>query len=153
MKCRVQIVGSRQSRWVWLVLALVWLNPISAWAVDPSRYLSQYAHTAWRIQDGFFTGSPTAVVQTQDGYLWIGTLTGLLRFDGVRFIRWTAAKGERLPSTEIGRLLAASNGSLWIVTRGGLAHWKNQTLTNYPSGGRPCLSSGGKVQSRHQPAC
>jgi len=142
MKCRVQTVGRRTNRWLWLVLAVVWLNPISAWAVDPSRYLSQYAHTAWRIQDGFFTSTPIAVVQTQDGYLWIGTMTGLLRFDGVRFVPWTAANGERLPAPEIGRLLAATDGSLWIATRGGLAHWKNQKLTNYLSGRGP-LSTGG----------
>lgn len=78
MKCRARIAGRRTFRWLWLVLAFVWLNPISAWALDPSRYLSQYAHTAWRIQDGFFNSSPIAVVQTQTGYLWIGTISGLL---------------------------------------------------------------------------
>jgi len=142
MKCRVQTMRRRTNRWLWLVLAVVWLNPISAWAVDPSRYLSQYAHTAWRIQDGFLTSTPTAVVQTQDGYLWIGTMTGLLRFDGVRFTPWTAANGERLPTPEIGSLLAATDGSLWIATRGGLAHWKNHKLTIYLSGKTP-LSPGG----------
>jgi signal transduction histidine kinase/ligand-binding sensor domain-containing protein len=131
MKCRVQTMGRCTTRWLWLVLAVVWLNPISAWALDPGRYLSQYAHTAWRIQDGFFKGSPYSLVQTQDGYLWIGTTSGLLRFDGVRFVPWTAAKGDQL--TEIGCLLAASDGSLWIGTSGGLAHWRNQKLTHYPS--------------------
>lgn len=133
MKCRVKIVGSRTFPWLLLFLAFRWLNPISARALDPSRYISQYAHTAWRIQDGFFNSSPIAVVQTQDGYLWIGTMSGPLRFDGVRFVPWTAAEGEPLPAPEIGHLLAASDGSLWIATRGGLARWKNQKLTKYPS--------------------
>src|ERR1700758_3473656 len=70
----------------------------SAWAVDPSRHISQYAHTAWRIQDGVFTGAPQAITQTTDGYLWIGTEAGLLRFDGVRFAPWTSPDGKHLPS-------------------------------------------------------
>jgi len=52
-----------------------------ALAVDPSRHISQYAHTTWRIQDGVFSGAPHAITQTTDGYLWIGTEAGLLRFD------------------------------------------------------------------------
>ena len=63
----------------------------SARAVDPGRRISQYAHTAWRIQDGIFSGAPNASTQTADGYLWVGTETELVRFDGVRFVRWTPA--------------------------------------------------------------
>lgn len=61
----------------------------SASSGDPSRRISQYAHTAWRIRDGAFAGAPSAITQTTDGYVWIGTISGLLRFDGVRFVRWT----------------------------------------------------------------
>lgn len=104
-----------------------------ALAVDPNRHITQYAHSAWMMQDGFFTGSPTSIAQTKDGYLWIGTKSGLLRFDGVRFVPWTSEHGEQLPSLEILRLLAAKDGSLWIGTRSGLSHWKDQKLTNYPS--------------------
>jgi hypothetical protein len=71
--------------------------------------------------------------QTPDGYLWVGTRSGLLRFDGVRFAPWSPERGDRLPSSEIRRLLAASDGSLWIGTLGGLSRWKNYTLTNYVS--------------------
>ena len=55
-----------------------------AFALDPSLDVSQYAHTAWRIRDGFSKGITTAFAQTADGYLWLGTEFGLLRFDGVR---------------------------------------------------------------------
>ena len=82
----------------------------SLWAVDPSRHISQYAHTAWRIQDGVFSGTPFAVTQTTDGYLWIGTRSGLLRFDGVRFVPWTSPDGKYLPSSDIGSLLGARDG-------------------------------------------
>jgi len=89
---------------------------------------------AWRIQDGFFAGSPTAIAQTQDGYIWIGTDSGLLRFDGARFIPWSSGNEPQLLSSEVRQLVAASDGSLWIATLGGLSRWKDRALTNYPSG-------------------
>ena len=121
-----------------LVLAIVALFPAPARAVDPTRRISQLAHAAWRIQDGFFNGAPGFMVQTQDGYLWLGTNSGLLRFDGVRFVPWTGEPGGRLPSSQIQGLRAARDGSLWIATRDGLSQWKNGALTNYRTG-----SSGG----------
>src|SRR5208282_196118 len=103
----------------------------SATALDPNRQISQYAHTAWRIQDGVFSGTPHAITQTTDGYLWIGTEGGLVRFDGVRFVPWTAPEGKQLPSPRIYSLLGAGDGSLWIGTGTGLARWKNMDLVNY----------------------
>jgi len=110
--------------------AVFFAAPASAF--DPNRQISQYAHTAWRIQDGFFSGTPQAIAQTADGYLWIGTEGGLVRFDGVRFVPWMAPDGKQLPSTRIHSLLGASDGSLWIGTSSGLAHWKNGDLINVP---------------------
>jgi signal transduction histidine kinase/streptogramin lyase len=103
----------------------------SVWAVDPSLRISQYAHTAWRIQDGVFNGAPNAISQTTDGYLWIGTQASLLRFDGVRFVLWTPPNGKHLPSSNVTALLGARDGSLWIGMDGGLSHWDNRVLTNY----------------------
>jgi signal transduction histidine kinase/ligand-binding sensor domain-containing protein len=118
--------------------ALIWLvflcEAVSAWAVGPNVRISQYRHTAWRIQDGFFAGSPGNIAQTGDGYLWIGTASGLLRFDGIRFVPWTPPPGKQLPSIGITALLAARDGSLWIGTRSGLSHWVNQDMVNYLSG-------------------
>jgi len=70
----------------------------SASAVDPSKLLSQYGHTAWRIQDGYFSGQLTSLAQTVDGYLWIGTVNGLFRFDGVRFPPWNRLAGQQVPT-------------------------------------------------------
>jgi signal transduction histidine kinase/ligand-binding sensor domain-containing protein len=115
-----------------LPVCLLFLFSVSsAWAVDPSRHISQYAHTAWRIQDGVFSGTPNAITQTMDGYLWVGTEGGLLRFDGVRFVPWTSPDGKHLPSSSVTSLLGARDGSLWIGMEGGLSHWDNQRLTNY----------------------
>ena len=99
--------------------------------LDPSRKISQYGHNMWRIQDGYLPAPPEAIAQTADGYLWVGTDSGLVHFDGVRFVPWASARGEKLPSEQILYLLAGSDGSLWIGTAKGLARWKDGTLTTY----------------------
>jgi ligand-binding sensor domain-containing protein len=63
----------------------------SACALDPSLDVSQYAHTAWKIREGFTKGRTQAMAQTPDGYLWLGTEFGLLRFDDVRNVPLAAA--------------------------------------------------------------
>src|SRR5271156_6275356 len=93
-------------------------------ALDPSLDIDQYAHTAWTVRDGFFKGGITSIAQTPDGYLWLGTEFGLLRFDGVRSVPWEAATGERLPGSYVRALLAAHDGLFWIGTREGLASWR-----------------------------
>jgi signal transduction histidine kinase/ligand-binding sensor domain-containing protein len=108
--------------------------PRPAAALDPTRQISQYGHTAWRLRDGFLGARPNAFAQTADGYLWIGTDSGLLRFDGVRFVPWTPPGGRQLPSPGIWSLLAARDGSLWIGTQAGLSRWVNQDLINYQTG-------------------
>jgi signal transduction histidine kinase/ligand-binding sensor domain-containing protein len=112
---------------------LLWLlsAACSLFALDPTKHISQYAHTAWRMQDGVFSGSPNAIAQTTDGYLWIGMQSGLARFDGVRFVPWSPVDGSRLPSSRVKSLLAARDGSLWIGTMTGLSRWKDGTLINY----------------------
>ena len=71
------------------------------------------------------------MTQTADGYLWIGTEAGLVRFDGARFVPWVAPSGTSLPSATIYSLLGARNGGLWIGTAAGLAYWKGRELVNY----------------------
>jgi signal transduction histidine kinase/ligand-binding sensor domain-containing protein len=103
-------------------------------ALNPALDVSQYAHTSWRIRDGFAKGAIRSVVQTPDGYLWLGTDLGLLRFDGVRTVQWQSLSGQQLPSDVVTSLLAARDGSLWIATSKGLASWKEGKLTQYLPG-------------------
>jgi len=103
------------------------------WAVDPSTHITQYGHTAWRIQDGVFSGTPNAITQTTDGYLWIGTQNGLFRFDGVRFTPWVPVDGK-LASSGIFSLLGGTDGSLLIGTGANLARLKGGVLTNFTDG-------------------
>jgi hypothetical protein len=71
------------------------------WALDPGRRISQYAHTAWRVQDGSITFG-TSITQTTDGYLWLGTPEGLLRFDGIKLVPFS------IPSFDLAKLTYTS---------------------------------------------
>jgi C4-dicarboxylate-specific signal transduction histidine kinase/ligand-binding sensor domain-containing protein len=102
----------------------------ASWAVDPGRHISQYGHAAWRVQDGVFTGAPSAITQTADGYMWIGTENGVVRFDGVRFTPWKPDRNE-LPSSNIFDVLGARDGSLWVATAAGLTRWHDGVVANF----------------------
>jgi ligand-binding sensor domain-containing protein len=103
---------------IFLILFCSVLVCPSANAAEPDRRISQYAHTAWRVRDGVFAGAPTAIAQTTDGYVWIGTLAGLLRFDGVRVVPFVPPTGKDLPNQAVISLLGATDGSLvWLSGR------------------------------------
>ena len=116
-------------------MVLAWI--LLAWcpcalALNPALDVSQYAHTAWRIREGFSKGRISSIAQTSNGYLWLGTDLGLLRFDGVRPILWQPRTDQHLPSKTIFKLLAGRDGTLWIGTDKGLASWNGSSLTQYP---------------------
>jgi len=104
----------------------------AAVALNPGLDVSQYAHMSWKVRDGFVKGTVFSIAQTPDGYLWLGTEFGLVRFDGVRRVTWQPPPGQRLPSSSIFSLLAAHDGTLWIGTAKGLVSWKDGKLTEYP---------------------
>lgn len=121
-----------QHRWrLCFRLATILLALREARALDPSEHITQYAHASWRTQDGFLTGSPTAITQTTDGYLWIGTANGLFRFDGVRFVPWAPTNHSQLKSAEISALLGAQDGSLWVGAAYDLFRWRDNALSRY----------------------
>lgn len=103
----------------------------AAFALNPALDVSQYAHTTWKIRDGFPKGQVISIAQTPDGYLWLGTEFGLFRFDGVRSVAWQPPVDQQLPSNQIWSLLAARDGTLWIGTSNGLASWKSGKLTQH----------------------
>ena len=102
-----------------------------AFALNPALDIGQYAHTSWKIRDGHFKGTINSIAQPPDGYLWLGTEFGMLRFDGVRFVPWQPPAGQSLLSNNIHALLVARDGTLWIGTDRGLASWKDGRLTHY----------------------
>ena len=122
------------------LLSIYWglatlVQPLAA--LNPGTRLSQYGHTIWRVQDGALSGNPTAFAQTPDGYIWIGTPSGLYRFDGVTFLAWSPPPGERYPSgiASVKSLHAAKDGSLWIGLERGLSRWKDGKFTSVSAPG------------------
>jgi signal transduction histidine kinase/ligand-binding sensor domain-containing protein len=113
-------------------LAVLLACCICSSALDPSLDVSQYSHTVWKVRDGFSKGVITSLAQTPDGYLWVGTESGLLRFDGVRPVLWEPPSGQQLPGTLITCLLAARDGTLWIGTFSGLASLKDGKFRQVP---------------------
>jgi signal transduction histidine kinase/ligand-binding sensor domain-containing protein len=111
--------------------SLLW-GAQNALALDPTLEVNQYAHTAWRIRDGFFRGRIRDITQSADGYVWLASEFGVLRFDGIRVVPWEPSGGYHLPSNDIWSVLAGRDGSLWIGTAKGLARWKEGTLIEYP---------------------
>src|ERR1700751_5337710 len=114
-----------------VLLTSILVSCACAYSLDPSLDVNQYAHTAWKIREGFATGTIHQIAQTPDGYLWLATESGLLRFDGVRAVPWQPPQGEHLPSNDIRGLSAGRDGTLWIGTAKGLASWKDGKLTHY----------------------
>lgn len=114
---------------IFIFLLLAWCQP--AFALNPSLDVSQYAHTSWKIRDGFPKGEVSSIAQTPDGFLWIGTEFGLYRFDGFKSVIWHPPADQKLPSEFIFSLLVARDGTLWIGTMKGLSSWKDGKLTLY----------------------
>jgi ligand-binding sensor domain-containing protein len=125
----VQRVNKQRTAVIALGILLAFCPRVSA--LNPALDISQYAHTPWKAGEGFSKGIIFSIAQTPDGYLWLGTEYGLLRFDGVRSVPWQPPAGQHLPSSEIQSLLVGRDGNLWIGTREGLASWKDGKLTQH----------------------
>ena len=108
------------------------LSVTMACAINPDRDIHQLAHRSWGERDGY-PGQPMAMAQTTDGFLWLGTLDGLFRFDGIHFERYVSRSGDKLPEFDpVTSLLAVSDGSLWIGYQGfGISVLRNGNVKSY----------------------
>jgi len=105
--------------------------------------LPHYFIRIWQVEQGLPQNKITAVVQTRDGYLWVGTYNGLARFDGVRFTVFDENNTPELASSRITALFEASDGALWIGTeKGDLSQYKNRRFYTVPL---RCNWKGGKI--------
>jgi len=113
---------------------------------SPYRYsLPQFQHRSYLSRDGA-PANAQAMVQTPDGFLWIGTQSGLFRFDGVRFDR---SPTDLLPKTNISLLFAEPNGDLWIgYTFGGVSVLHQGKLASVPDAALPGGSVLGLVRAK-----
>ena len=104
---------------------------LPALALDRSRTLAQLHHTAWSTRDGA-PAQVESLAQTDDGLLWLGSATGLFRFDGVQFERFQPPPGQEGPTGSVSTLLAPHDGGLWIGYRfGGVGWWNHGELRHF----------------------
>jgi signal transduction histidine kinase/ligand-binding sensor domain-containing protein len=116
-----------------LLFVLAVLSVRTALAVDPERHINELVHRFWDSKSGV-PADIRALAQTTDGYLWVGSLRGLYRFDGIQFQEFESMSTARLPSREIRSLFAAPDGTLWIgYHSGGVSVLEKGKLTNYNS--------------------
>lgn len=111
-----------------LIAALSWQGAM-AQAVAPAD--QRIIHESWTFKDGA-PESVEALAQTTDGYLWLGTPSGLFRFDGARFELFRSSFGDQLPSTNVSALFAPATGGLWVGYRfGGFSYVRNGRVKNF----------------------
>lgn len=99
-----------------------------AQAIDlrvPKHALSQYKIDGWQTEQGLPLNTVQALLQTRDGYLWVGTGGGLARFDGVRFATFESSQVRELASRSIFGFFEDSAGNLWIGHSEGAAIYRN----------------------------
>ncbi len=103
---------------VLLLASVVTLSAGISLALDPARAVTQYRVETWNNERGLPQNSILAITQSRDGYLWLGTLVGLARFDGVQFTVFDKNTTDALKN-RISALYEDRRGNLWIGTAGG----------------------------------
>ncbi|MCP3169520.1 two-component regulator propeller domain-containing protein [Myxococcus qinghaiensis] len=106
-------------------------------ALDPQRWVSQYSQDSWRSDDGLPQNSLLALAQTRDGYVWLGTWEGLVRFDGARFVVFDKRNTPELRNHTIKALAEDASGVLWVGTDQGLVSYVDGRFERAPGASAP----------------
>ncbi|HLE56889.1 MAG TPA: two-component regulator propeller domain-containing protein, partial [Rhodothermia bacterium] len=94
--------------------------------------VQHFVHRSWTVEQGLPQNTVTAIARTTDGYVWLGTVKGVVRFDGVRFVAFERATTPGLADDRVTKLLATSSGDLWIGTEwGGVGLRSKGMFTSY----------------------
>ncbi len=105
------------------LLLCLWASAILAYGLDPAKAITQYHQLVWNTDNGLPQNSVTAIAQTDDGYIWLGTEEGLARFDGIRFVLFNEENTPAISNNTIGATVAEPGGGFWALTLGGLLHY------------------------------
>jgi diguanylate cyclase (GGDEF)-like protein len=109
---RFGLLGLALLLWSWL-----WAAP--AWALDPFVPIHRYAHAHWDRDTDLPSTSIQALLQTDDGYLWLGSQDGLVRFDGKDFEPFDSVSTPAIGNNHVQSLVQTRDGALWFTTLGG----------------------------------
>lgn len=104
---------------VLLVASPTWLNSSPNSVPSRPNTTDQFLKRQWTTEDGLPQSTVTSMVQTRDGYMWLGTFGGLTRFDGIRFTTFNTANTPSLHSNRITALHEDRDGVLWIGEENG----------------------------------
>ncbi len=101
-------------------------------AIFAAEPVAEYSSRIWQSDEGLPLDAVHAVTQTQDGFLWVGTESGLARFDGTQFTLFDDKVVPGLTNAQISGLRTTRDGSLWMATRGaGLYRYKGGQFFHY----------------------
>ncbi len=103
-------------------------------ALDPSKTEDHYTVDHWQTREGLPDNMVSQILQTTDGYLWLATSSGLVRFDGVRFDVFNKSGSKVLPSYTVWSIYQDKNGTLWIGTEEGLVLLKDEKILPFTTG-------------------
>jgi ligand-binding sensor domain-containing protein/two-component sensor histidine kinase len=130
---------------VWLIL-----STSVALCLDPQKDLRQFGHRSWQTDSGLPQNTVHAILQTRDGYIWLATEGGLVRFDGVQFVTYDKQAPAHLPSATINSLFEDREGNLWIGTDDGLIRRRgSQFVTLSTANGLPSNTIWSTFQDRN----
>ncbi len=126
----------------WVILATAWWLAGNEFSASVSASPNYFVRS-WQAEQGLPQNKVTAIVQDHDGYLWVGTYSGLARFDGVRFTTFDENNTPALRSSRITSLFETADGVLWIGDESGqITQYKDgqfKTVEFHPAW------SGGKI--------
>ena len=108
---------------------------LPALALEPQRRVSQYNHEIWRSEHGLPQNTAHTLLQTADGYLWVGTFEGLARFDGARFTVYDRRSVPELRTHVIYSLAEDASGVLWVGTSQGVLRYEGGQLRGWSEEG------------------
>jgi signal transduction histidine kinase/ligand-binding sensor domain-containing protein len=125
----------RASKFTLALIVLTSLMPsfgMGQASVLSAKASNPYLRKIWTTENGLPQNSVTSILQTHDGYLWLGTLGGLARFDGMEFTVFNTVNTTELKSNRVRVLFEDSDSNLWIGTEhGGLTRYRHGVFTNY----------------------
>ena len=117
----------RPSPFPGVFVLLHFLVTCQVFALDPNRSLVEYNCQVWRRQNGLPAKGITALAQTRDGYIWLGTSRGLVRFDGTEFKSIDMPRGGGLQGGSVTALSPAPRDGLWCgLRRGGYGFYNGR---------------------------
>ena len=119
----------------WITLLIAGFTPVG-FALDPNRPVTTYRHEVWREDEGLLHSTINSILQARNGYIWLATYYGIVRFDGVRFTGFDTTNTPGLQANHIRALAEDRDGTIWIASRKGLSQLRDGAFSIFPLGDR-----------------